>query len=212
MTNLHVINALSEQNQEDSGLANTSVQLSDNVYCLFERGTDSGGRFIVMPMDIVAYHQQGDLAILKFRNPIYYEGNASRSAGFESACVLERNVPRTGESVVALGNALGYGVSVSAGIISIPEFKSYYSIYGYNMIQTDCPINSGNSGGALFDAEGNVIGINTLGFGGEGYDNVSWAIPASFAVEFVGSVNSGVSSGQVHITAEGKGADIKLES
>ena len=215
MTNLHVVNALSERNQESSGLANTSVEPADNVYCLFERGTTSGGEFVVMPMDIIAYHQQGDLAVLKFRNPIYHEtaeNSEGRAEYFESACLLESFVPRQGENVVALGNALGYGVSVSAGIVSIPEFTSYYNLYGYNMIQTDCPINSGNSGGALFDADGNVIGINTLGYGGEGYDNVSWAIPASFAVNFVESVNQGVSAGNVHITAAGAGANIVLES
>lgn len=214
LTNLHVINALSEQNQSESGLANSSVQLANSVYCVFERGT-ANGRFVVMPMDIIAYHQRGDLAILKFKNAVYHEtaaGSASRAAGFESACVLESAVPKAGASVAALGNALGYGVSVSAGVVSIPEFTSYYSIYGYNMIQTDCPINSGNSGGALFDANGKVVGINTLGFGGEGYDNVSWAIPAAFAVQFVGEVNQGNTSGYVHITEAGAGASIALES
>lgn len=214
MTNLHVINALSEQNQQDTGLANSSVDLADSVYCLFERGTTSDGRFVVMPMEIIAYHQRGDLAILKFRNPIRHESAAgggiwSGVDGFESACAFGTAVPKAGASVATLGNALGYGVSVSCGIVSIPEFKSYHSLYGYNMIQTDCPINSGNSGGALFNSNGKVIGINTLGFGGDGYDNVSWAIPAAFAVEFVGAVNSGVSYGNVHIEAEG--AKITLE-
>lgn len=218
MTNLHVINALAEKNQEESGLANSSVEIEGtSVYCLFERGVvPSKAQFVVMPMDIIAYHQQGDLAILKFRNPIYHETNAAgeastREKGFEKACVFETAVPEAGESVAALGNALGYGVSVSAGIVSIPEFTSYFSIYGYNMIQTDCPINSGNSGGALFNAEGKVIGINTLGFGGEGYDNISWAIPAAFAVQFVDAVNQGASSNNVHITEEGEDAQISLE-
>lgn len=210
MTNLHVINALAEQNQEDSGLANTSVRLSDEVYCLFEQGTASG-RFVVMPMEIVAYHKKGDLAVLKFKNSILHEdGTGQQIEGFESACVLEETVPSAGESVAALGNALGYGVSVSSGVVSIPAFTSYYSIYGYNMIQTDCPINSGNSGGALFDSKGKIVGINTLGYGGEGVDNVSWAIPAGFAIDFIESVNQGKTSGNVFITEAGAGAHITL--
>ena len=215
MTNLHVINALAEQNQEKTGLANTSVQLPDAIYCLFERGTTSDGRFIVMRInkeDIIAYHQQGDLAILKLSNPVCYESGETRVSGFEKACTFAEELPRAGAGVVAIGNALGYGVSVSTGVVSIPSFTSYFDIYGYNMIQTDCPINSGNSGGALFDAEGKVVGINTLGFGGSGYDNVSWAIPASFAVEFVNTVNSGVSSGTVQILNPVAGGGISLES
>ena len=65
------------------------------------------------------------------------------------------------------------------------------------MIQTDCPINSGNSGGPLFDNRGNVVGVNTLGLGNDeetlqyGYENVSWSIPASFAISFIDKLNNG---------------------
>ena len=145
-------------------------------------------------------------------NPVCYESGETRVSGFEKACTFAEELPRAGAGVAAIGNALGYGVSVSTGVVSIPSFTSYFDIYGYNMIQTDCPINSGNSGGALFDAEGKVVGINTLGFGGSGYDNVSWAIPASFAVEFVNTVNSGVSSGTVQILNPVAGGGISLES
>lgn len=218
MTNLHVINTLSEQNQEESGLANTRVQIAESVYCLFERGTNSGNQFIVLPMEVIAYHQRGDLAILKFKNPIYHEtsadsrSNVTREEGFENACKFDSDIPKIGQSVVALGNALGYGISVSAGIVSIPEFTSYHSIYGYNMIQTDCPINSGNSGGALFNAQGDVIGVNTLGYGGEGFDNVSWAIPASFAVEFVDALNQNKIDSNIHVMDSVGDIHIDLEN
>lgn len=208
LTNLHVINSLSEQNQEKGEIANATVSLAEKFYCLFERGTMSDGSFVVMPMEIIAYHQQGDLAILRFKNPIsHIEGGISRD-GFASACSFEKTLPSVGERVTAIGNALGYGVSVATGIVSLPEFKSYYSLYGYNMIQTDCPINSGNSGGGLFDSSGKVIGINTLGLAIDGYDNVSWAIPANFAVSFIEDVNQGRSSKNIKIYVQNVKIDL----
>ena len=77
------------------------------------------------------------------------------------------------------------------------------------MIQTDCPINSGNSGGALFNQSGYVIGINTLGLVLDGYDNVSWSIPASAAIEFIKNVNDGKESEKtVHIVKTENRANI----
>lgn len=208
LTNLHVINSLAEQNQEKGELANATVKLADAVYCIFERGTTSDGKFVVIPMDIIAYNQRGDLAILKINNPVTHINNGGVNGGFAEACSFEQAIPAAGERVVAIGNALGYGVSVATGIVSVPEFESYYSLYGYNMIQTDCPINSGNSGGALFNSAGNVIGINTLGLAVDGYDNVSWAIPASFAVSFIEDVNQGNVSKNVAILMQNVHIDL----
>ena len=208
LTNLHVINSLAEQNQEKGELANATVKLADAVYCIFERGTTSDGKFVVIPMDIIAYNQRGDLAILKINNPVTHINNGGVNGGFAEACSFEQAIPAAGERVVAIGNALGYGVSVATGIVSVPEFESYYSLYGYNMIQTDCPINSGNSGGALFNSAGNVIGINTLGLAVDGYDNVSWAIPASFAVSFIKDVNQGNVSKNVAILMQNVHIDL----
>ena len=104
---------------------------------------------------------------------------------------------------MALGNAVGYGVSVSQGIVSNPAMTYYTSTYGYDLIQTDCPINSGNSGGPLFDKDGNVVGINTLGLELKGYDNYSWAIPSSFALTFLDLVNARTQSADgVHIVSD----------
>ena len=195
LTNLHVLNKLSSQNQEESGNANATVDIEGiSVYAVFERGTDRYGRFILLPMQVVAYQQQGDLAVLRFQNQI----RTMTSSGyffvvFMQACKFNATVPQRGEAVFAIGNGIAYGIAISDGIVSIPEFSRYYTEYGYNLIQTDCPINGGNSGGPLVDANGDVVGINTLGLGGElvfdfGYENVSWSIPASYATRFLNSV------------------------
>lgn len=196
LTNLHVLNKLSEQNQIETGHANTTVDLEGiSVYCAFERGTDSFGRFILLPMDIVAYQQQGDLAVLQFQNKIRSKAETGTTIdGFMNACKLYTPLPKRGEKVFAIGNGVAYGVAISEGIVSIPNFAKYRNEYGYDMIQTDCPINGGNSGGPLFDSLGHVIGINTLGLSGElasafGYENVNWAIPASYAVSFLDAVS-----------------------
>ncbi len=216
LTNLHVINKLASQNQSNGESANITVDISAvSVYCVFEQGTkevrtdlfETKEKFVLLPMQIVAYHKDGDLAVLQFKNPIsQYDADGNLSEGFQDICTLEQTLPAAGEAVVALGNALGYGVSVSEGIVSVPEFTAYYSEYGYNMIQTDCPINSGNSGGPLFNEYGKIIGINTLGLdtnSAPGYENVSWAIPASFAAEFISDLNdylvSGTHPNQVYI-------------
>lgn len=201
MTNLHVINKLASQNQSNGQSANSTVDISDiSVYAAFEQGTiteesffNKSTKFVLFPMQVVAYHKTGDLAVLRFANPMYYtntDGNVL--SGFESICNFETETPCAGSSVVAIGNALGYGISVSTGVISDPEFSAYESLYGYKMLQTDCPINSGNSGGPLFNEAGDVVGVNTLGLNTDdlqGYENVSWSIPASFASNFIAQLN-----------------------
>ena len=86
---------------------------------------------------------------------------------------------QVGEEAIAIGNALGYGQSVTRGIISATERR----IEGFdsNLIQTDAAINPGNSGGALLNAKGEVIGINTAKAAYEAVEGIGYAIPVSEA-------------------------------
>lgn len=89
---------------------------------------------------------------------------------------------RLGEQVVAIGNALGYGQSVSGGWVSALDREVIYSDgTGGSFIQTDAAINPGNSGGALVNMNGEVIGINSSKIGGEYVDGIGFAIPISAA-------------------------------
>ena len=89
---------------------------------------------------------------------------------------------RLGEQVVAIGNALGYGQSVSGGWISaLNREVSFTDGSTGNFIQTDAAINPGNSGGALVNMNGEVIGINSSKIGGEDIDGIGFAIPISAA-------------------------------
>lgn len=87
-----------------------------------------------------------------------------------------------GEQVVAIGNALGYGQSVTTGIVS--ALNRTIEADGYDdtaLIQTDAAINGGNSGGALLDMNGYVIGINSAKIAASGVEGMGYAIPISYA-------------------------------
>lgn len=194
MTNLHVINKNTEENENNNLSANATVDVDVTVFCIFENGFCEN-KLAAFEMDIIAYDQQEDMAILKFKNPFrYYDDNDLLSDGFESICTLNTQTVTAGDPVVAIGNALAYDLSVSKGIVSVAGSEIYLSEYGHVFIQTDCPINSGNSGGPLFDADGYVVGINSMGLDRESlpeYENVSWAIPAASAKIFIDEVNNG---------------------
>ena len=91
---------------------------------------------------------------------------------------------RIGDWVIAIGNPFGLGGTVTAGIISARNRSIGLSRYE-DFIQTDASINSGNSGGPLFDMEGNVIGINTAILGRSGSIGIGFSIPSNSAQKII---------------------------
>lgn len=97
---------------------------------------------------------------------------------------------RVGEQVVAIGNALGYGQSVTTGIISAKDRTIEVGSEGYGqeassyegLIQTDAAINFGNSGGALLNMNGEVIGINSAKASASSVEGMGYAIPIAKAM------------------------------
>jgi len=87
---------------------------------------------------------------------------------------------RIGDWVIAIGNPFGLGGTVTSGIISARNRSIGLSRYE-DYIQTDASINSGNSGGPLFDLNGDVIGINTAILGRSGNVGIGFAIPSNSA-------------------------------
>lgn len=94
------------------------------------------------------------------------------------------NNARVGDVVLAIGNPFGVGQSVSQGIVSAIGRWGLGINNSENFIQTDAAVNPGNSGGALIDAEGNLIGINTaiLDETGTASVGISFAVPADIAI------------------------------
>ena len=92
---------------------------------------------------------------------------------------------QVGEQVVAIGNALGYGQSVTTGIVSAVNRQLEDSDSENGFIQTDAAINPGNSGGALLNANGEVIGINSAKINSSAVEGMGFAIPISDASDVI---------------------------
>lgn len=99
-----------------------------------------------------------------------------------------------GEGVVAIGNALGYGQSVTTGVISAKEREINVDNQTMVVLQTDAAINGGNSGGALLNAKGEVIGINVAKYSSSSYsgsasvEGMGFAIPISQATDIINNL------------------------
>ncbi len=90
-----------------------------------------------------------------------------------------------GEMVIAIGNALGYGQSVTVGYVSAVNREVNINNQTMTLLQTDAAINPGNSGGALINTSGQVIGINSVKFASEKVEGMGYAIPISDAVPMI---------------------------
>lgn len=93
-----------------------------------------------------------------------------------------------GEQVVAIGNALGYGQSVTTGIVSALDRAVSTDTGESTYIQTDAAINPGNSGGALFNMRGELIGINTAKVASTDVEGMGYAIPISQVLELINAL------------------------
>ncbi len=101
-----------------------------------------------------------------------------------------------GESVVAIGNALGYGQSVSAGVVSaknraLADENGNTEGTQNGLIQTDAAINPGNSGGALLNMKGELVGINSAKYADTDVEGMGYAIPITDALPILQSLQNG---------------------
>lgn len=155
LTNNHVIS-------EESSSAFYAIQeASDIKVKLYNDDTE-------YTATVVGTDSYTDLAILKIEKD-----------GLTPAVLGNSDNLKVGEFVFAIGNPLGLDYSVTSGIISALDREVSSDGTTYYAIQTDAAINSGNSGGALVNTKGEVIGINTLKFAGSGIEGVGFAIPIS---------------------------------
>lgn len=97
---------------------------------------------------------------------------------------------KVGERVVAIGNALGIGQSVTTGIVSAKDRVVDGINESEKLIQTDAAINPGNSGGALLNMEGELIGINVAKTSGTAIEGMGYAIPINTAKEVIDTMSN----------------------
>lgn len=95
---------------------------------------------------------------------------------------------RLGESVVVIGNALGYGQSVTTGCVSALERSVTIDNNTYTLMQVSAAINPGNSGGALMNAKGELIGITSAKYSDTSVEGMGFAIPISDAKPIIESI------------------------
>mgnify|MGYP003302351593 CR=1 FL=1 len=157
LTNNHIINSSSTSSFYEVGKANKVT------VTLYNDETEYEG-------SIIGTDEQTDLAVIKIDKN-----------GLTAASLGDSDSVRVGEFAMAVGNPLGMQSSVSSGMISAVNRKVTTDGVTFTLIQTDTAINSGNSGGALVNSKGEVIGINTLKMSGSGIEGMGFAIPINSA-------------------------------
>lgn len=177
VTNYHVI--------YDSE-CDTDTHISDSIYLYTygalnrystETGKDEGGDGI--KATYVGGAMDYDIAVLKVEGSNFLKTCGAKAAKFGDSEELH-----VGEKVFAVGNPDGAGIAVTSGLISVEsEYIAMSSTDGahrevnYRVMRTDAAINHGNSGGALFNAKGELIGITNAKNVDEDVDNMAYALP-----------------------------------
>jgi len=132
----------------------------------------------IAPVKIVGSDPATDLSVLKVN-----------LGGLPAAPVAENPAVRVGDVVLAIGNALGLSHTVTMGIVSATGRNDLRSLLYEDFIQTDAAINAGNSGGALINADGELIGINTRNLDTiQGAQNIGFAIPIGLALNVMNQI------------------------
>jgi S1-C subfamily serine protease len=164
---------------DDKGYVLTSYHVVENAAAIKATVFGPGGAFDY-PLKLVNVDRTTDLALLRLL------GNGS----FPHAVLGDSDMVRTGDVVLAMGSPFGFDQTITTGIIS--SRNRTVTIGGKvleGMLQTDTPINQGNSGGPLVNARGEVIAINTAIFSPNGaFSGIGFAIPVNQAFSLVGGV------------------------
>jgi len=169
LTNAHVVS--------ESGMTASSVTV------VFKSDGSQGAE---IPATIVGSDESTDVALLRI--------DASQAPTLKPVTLGDSSQVAVGEDVVAIGNPLGLDFSLSSGVVSATdrELQSPNGAVITGGIQTDAAINSGNSGGPLFNVEGEVIGINEqIASQSGGNDGIGFAVPINTAVSVMQQMQNG---------------------
>lgn len=126
--------------------------------------------------------KNADLAIVSVNKK---DLSTKTAATIKVATLGDSSNVKAGEMAIAIGNALGYGQSVTVGYISAVNREVTVDNNTMKLLQTDAAINPGNSGGALINSSGEVIGINSVKYASTEVEGMGYAIPISNAVPMI---------------------------
>lgn len=130
-------------------------------------------------VSLLKYDTNLDIAVLKLDK---------NDAEYKSILIGNSEDVDFGDDVYAIGNALNYGISIEKGIVSIPRIKLEYDNIIRDVIQCDLNITPGNSGGALLDKNGKLIGITsfrTKDVNGNVVYGMAYAVPIQIIIEYI---------------------------
>ena len=134
------------------------------------------------PAYVKGYDESIDIAVLSVNKSDLSKDTLNN---IKVAKLGDSNALKIGEPAIAIGNALGYGQSVTTGVISALNRDIEMENTIDSLIQTNAAINPGNSGGALLNIKGEVIGINSNKLGGSAVEGMGYAIPISDVKETI---------------------------
>ena len=178
--------------QTTSAASGSGFIFSDDGYILTNYHVVEGANSITVSTydgtkydaQLIGYDESNDVAVLKID-----------AAGLTPVVIGDSDKLNVGDSVVAIGNPLGeLTFSLTAGLVSAKDREvTLSSAVTMDLIQTDCAINSGNSGGALFNLYGEVIGITNAKYSSSSsssasIDNIGFAIPINHVLPIVKSI------------------------
>ncbi len=129
--------------------------------------------------------------------------SADTKSHIKSATLGDSDSLKMGQGVVAIGNALGHGQSVTVGHVSALNRQIQVDGVIKWVIQTDAAINPGNSGGALLNSRGEVIGINEAKYADENVEGVGYAIPISRVKDIIDELTTRVTKIEVEQSEQG---------
>ena len=138
--------------------------------------------------------ERKDIAIVSVSKKII---DAETLKQIKIATLGNSNELKVGNGIIAIGNALGYGQSVTTGVVSALNREVSTDEYTQDMIQIDAAINGGNSGGALLNSKGEVIGINSVKYSSNGssssasVEGMGFAIPISDVEDIIKTLIKG---------------------
>lgn len=134
---------------------------------------------------VKGYDSDADIAVVSV--PLKSLEDSTKSA-IKVATLGKSSALKVGEPAIAIGNALGYGQSVTAGYVSALDREVALTDKTMTLLQTDAAINPGNSGGALLNIKGEVIGINTVKYSDTTVEGMGYAIPIDTAAPIINSL------------------------
>lgn len=127
---------------------------------------------------VVGTDSSADLAVISVKIKDIKDSTASK---IKVVTLGSSDDLKVGEEVVAIGNALGYGQSVTTGVVSAKNREVSLTDGTMNLLQTDAAINPGNSGGVLINMDGQVVGINNAKLEDTSVEGMGYAIPITTA-------------------------------